>query len=129
VFLAPYAGKLIGIEADPKAEEDYLYNLSDFENIEFYGLPAEEVFPYLEESPQIVLLDPPRAGLSRSVLDSVVSLNPDLIVYISCDPATLARDAARFTKQGFDLRRSTPFDMFPQTYHIESVSIFQRIGD
>ena len=129
VFLAPYAKKLIGIEIDPRAGEDFLYNLSGFEDIEFYDLPAEQVLPNLKDSPQIILLDPPRAGLSRSVLDNVVSLDPELIVYISCDAATLARDAARLSKQGFQLREATPFDMFPQTYHIESVSIFQRAED
>ncbi len=129
LFLAPYAKKVIGIESDQGAGEDYLYNLSEFENIDFYDLPAEEVLPHLKISPQIILVDPPRAGLSRTVLDNVVALDPDLIAYISCDPATLARDAARFSKQGYYLRESTPFDMFPQTYHIESVSIFHRVDD
>lgn len=126
VFLAPYASKLIGIESDPQAGEDFLYNLSNFENVELFDLPAEEVLQHLEENPQIILVDPPRAGLSRTVLDHVVALNPDMIVYISCDPATLARDGGRFRKQGYELSESTPFDMFPQTYHIESLNIFQR---
>ncbi len=128
-FLAPFSRKLIGIEVDPGAGEDFLYNLSGFDQVEFYDLPAEEVLPHLTESPQIILLDPPRAGLSRSVLDQVVNLGPEQIAYISCDPATLARDAARFKKQGYELCQSTPFDMFPQTYHIESVNIFQRAVD
>ena len=125
-FIAPMVEKVIGIESDPKAGDDFLYNLSGFENVDFYDLPAEDVLPYLELTPDIVLLDPPRAGLSKKVLDSVVSLNPELIVYISCDPATLARDGGRFQKQGYILQESTPFDMFPQTFHIESVNIFQR---
>ncbi|NQS90877.1 MAG: class I SAM-dependent RNA methyltransferase [Chloroflexi bacterium] len=127
VFIAPLVASVIGIESDPGAGEDYLYNLAGFDNVEFYDRPAEEVLPFLNQSPDIALVDPPRAGLSRSVLDSLVSLNPDLIVYISCDPATLARDISRFQIQGYSLRESTPFDMFPQTYHIESVNIFQRI--
>ncbi len=126
VFMAPLVARVIGIESDSSAGEDYLYNLAGFENVEFYDRPAEEVLPYLDQSPDILLVDPPRAGLSRSVLDSVVALNPGLIVYISCDPATLARDVSRFQIQGYSLRESTPFDMFPQTYHIESVNIFQR---
>lgn len=103
-----------------------MYNLSDFENVDFYDLPAEEVLPHLDLKPDIILLDPPRAGISKSVLDNVVSLSPAMIAYISCDPATLARDAGRFQKQGYILQESTPFDMFPQTFHIESVNIFQR---
>ncbi len=125
-FLAPRVGKVIGIESDPKAAEDFLYNLSGYENVDFYDLPAEDVLPLLNLSPDIILLDPPRAGISKTVLDSVVSLNPGLVVYISCDPATLARDGNRFQKQGYILQESTPFDMFPQTFHIESVNIFQR---
>lgn len=125
-FLAPRVKKVIGIESSPSACEDFLYNLSEFENVELFDLPAEEVIPGLELSPDIILLDPPRAGLSKTVLDSVADLESDLIVYISCDPATLARDMQRFSKKGYSLKESTPFDMFPQTYHIESVNLLRR---
>ena len=124
-FIAPRVAKVIGIESDIKAGEDFSYNLSGFDNVEFYNSPAEEVLPFLDLSPDIILLDPPRAGITKTVLDSVVILNPGLIVYISCDPATLARDAARLIKQGYSLLESTPIDMFPQTFHIESINIFQ----
>ena len=125
-FLAPRVKKVIGIESSPSACEDYLYNLAEFENVELYDLPAEEVMPELDLSPDIILLDPPRAGLSTTVLDSVVNLGPDLIAYISCDPATLARDIQRLSKKGYALEESTPIDMFPQTYHIESLNLLQR---
>ncbi len=125
-FLAPQVMKVIGVESSPSACEDFMYNLAQFENVELYDLPAEDVLPNLELSPNIVLLDPPRAGLSRSVLDSVADLDPELIVYVSCDPATLARDIQRFSKKGYSLEESTPFDMFPQTYHIESFNLLQR---
>jgi 23S rRNA (uracil1939-C5)-methyltransferase len=118
--------KVIGIESSPSACEDYLYNLAEYENVELYDLPAEEVMPELELSPDIVILDPPRGGLSKTVLDSVVDLGPDLIAYISCDPATLARDIQRLDKKGYRLEESTPFDMFPQTYHIESLNLIHR---
>ncbi len=126
VFLAPLVKTLIGVESQPAAGEDFLYNLSGHENVELYDAPAEDVLSKLDIEPDIILLDPPRAGLSGLVLDSVVGLAPETIVYISCDPATLARDAARFLKQGYELVDSTPFDMFPHTYHIESVNIFRR---
>ena len=125
-FLAPRVGKVIGIESDPKAGEDFLYNLAGYDNVDFYDLPAENVIPFLDIKPDIILLDPPRAGLSKKVLDSVVTMNPELITYISCDPATLARDADRFQKQGYVLQKSNLFDMFPQTFHIESVNMFRR---
>jgi len=98
-FLAPRVEQVIGIEADPKAGEDFMYNLAEYDNVDFFDLPAEKVLPFLEITPDIILLDPPRAGLSTTVLDSVVSLNPEMITYISCDPATLARDIDRFRKQ------------------------------
>jgi 23S rRNA (uracil1939-C5)-methyltransferase len=126
VFLAPHVKKLIGIESHPAAAEDYLYNLSGTDNVELYDSPAEEVLSQLDLEPDLILLDPPRAGLSRLVLDAVADLNPETIVYVSCDPATLARDVSRFMTQGYHLVESTPFDMFPQTYHIESFNIFQR---
>lgn len=126
VFLAQRVKKVIGIESSPSAAEDFLYNLADYENVELYDLPAEEVLPALDVQPEVILLDPPRAGLSREVLDQVVAMDPHLIAYISCDPATLARDALRLHKGGYRLLESTPFDMFPQTYHIESLNIFQR---
>jgi 23S rRNA (uracil1939-C5)-methyltransferase len=126
VFLAPKVKKLVGIENHPAAGDDFLYNLAGFDNVEFYDLPAEEVLQNLNLAPDIILLDPPRAGLSVTVLDGLVTLQPDLVAYISCDPATLARDAARMIKGGYQLIESTPFDMFPQTYHIESINIFQR---
>jgi len=127
VFLAPLVKQIIGFESDPSAAEDFLYNLAGFDTVKLYDLPAEDILPELEISPDVILLDPPRAGISKKVLDGVVSLKPKIIAYISCDPATLARDVFRFHKQGYQLQSSTPFDMFPQTYHIESVNLFQRI--
>lgn len=127
VFLAPLVKQIIGFESDPSAAEDFLYNLAGFDTVKLYDLPAEDILPDLEISPDVILLDPPRAGISKKVLDGVVSLKPKIIAYISCDPATLARDVFRFHKQGYQLQSSTPFDMFPQTYHIESVNLFQRI--
>ena len=126
-FLAPLVKQIIGFESDPSAAEDFLYNLAGFDTVKLYDLPAEDILPDLEISPDVILLDPPRAGISKKVLDGVVSLKPKIIAYISCDPATLARDVFRFHKQGYQLQSSTPFDMFPQTYHIESVNLFQRI--
>jgi 23S rRNA (uracil1939-C5)-methyltransferase len=125
LFLAPRVKELIAIESHSAACDDFLYNLSGHDNVQLYKSPAEDVLGNLELSPDIILVDPPRRGLSRKVLDQVVKLDPSLIVYISCDPATLARDAARLTQQGYQLTESTPYDMFPQTYHIESLNVFR----
>ena len=125
-FLAPLIGRLVGIEASPFAADDFVANLDEFDNVELYQVSVEEVLPAIEIEPQIVLVDPPRAGLSRLALDGILRLQPSLLVYISCDPATLARDAKRLASGGYSLKKITPFDLFPQTYHIESISIWEK---
>lgn len=125
-FLAPKCKRLIGIESSPSACEDFAVNLDEFDNVELYEDEAEAVIPHLEAKPDIVVVDPPRAGLERAVVDGLLRMNPSLVAYVSCDPSTLARDAARLIQGGYRLRDVTPFDMFPQTYHIESVSLFER---
>lgn len=126
VFLAPRVKKIIGIESSPAAADDFMHNLGEFEGVELYQASVEEVLPHLDEHPDLVLIDPPRGGVSGEALDAITGLHPDMICYVSCDPATLARDTKRLAGQGYRLSRSTPFDMFPQTYHIESVNLFHK---
>ena len=71
-----------------------------------------------------VIADPPRAGLGRTVVQALAALRPSLLLYISCDPATLARDARELIRGGFALSSITLFDLFPQTYHLESLSVW-----
>jgi 23S rRNA (uracil1939-C5)-methyltransferase len=127
-FLAPRCKRLIGIESSESACEDFAVNLDEFDGVELYEGAAEDVIPHLEAEPALVLVDPPRAGLERQVLDSILKMNPPTLLYVSCDPSTLARDAARLVAGGYRLVEVTPFDLFPQTYHIESISLFQRTG-
>jgi 23S rRNA (uracil1939-C5)-methyltransferase len=87
---------------------------------------AEDVIPHLDVKSDVVLVDPPRAGLDKRVVDGILKLNPRVFAYVSCDPSTLARDTARLINGGYYLKDVTPFDLFPQTYHIESISIFER---
>jgi len=124
-FLASKCGRVIGIESSESSCEDFTVNLDEFDNVELYEGEAEDVIPYLEATPDIVVVDPPRAGLDKVVVDGILKLHPSLIVYVSCDPSTLARDAARLINGGYTLKEVTPFDLFPQTYHIESISIFE----
>ena len=102
-----------------------MVNLDEFDNVVLFEDDAGAVIPQIEAKQDIVLIDPPRAGLDKHVLDGIVRLNPRVIAYVSCDPATLARDAARLVKGGYRLVEVTPFDLFPQTYHIESISLFE----
>jgi 23S rRNA (uracil1939-C5)-methyltransferase len=125
-FIAPNCGRVIGIESSESSCEDFAVNLDEFNNVELYEGEAEDVIPYLEAKADIVLVDPPRAGLDKSVVDGILKLSPSLIAYVSCDPSTLARDAARLIYGGYTLKEVMPFDLFPQTYHIESISIFER---
>lgn len=126
-FFAPRAGHVIGIESSPSACEDFVVNLDEFENVDLYEGDAEEILPGLVAqiaNLPYVIVDPPRAGLNHRVIDALVNLHPRAIAYVSCDPSTLARDAKRLIEGGYTLKQVTPFDLFPQTYHIESISIF-----
>ena len=128
-FFAPKCGRVIGVESSPSACEDFIVNLDEFDNVELYEGIAEEVLPGLVGqigNLSYAIADPPRAGIERHALDAIVQLKPQRIAYVSCDPSTLARDAARLIASGYKLTDVTPFDLFPQTYHIESVSIFEK---
>jgi 23S rRNA (uracil1939-C5)-methyltransferase len=125
-FFAPKVKQVIGIELSPAACEDFAANLHEFDNVELYEAPAEEVLPQLKVHPDVAIVDPPRAGLDKKALDAIVKLAPKRLAYVSCDPSTLARDAARLIAGGYKLLQVTPFDLFPQTYHIECISIFER---
>jgi 23S rRNA (uracil1939-C5)-methyltransferase len=125
-FLAPQVGRLVGVEASPSACDDFVINLDEFDNVELYQDSAESVLPQLDVHPEIALVDPPRAGMAKGAMQGLLRLAPETLVYVSCDPATLARDARILIKGGYRLQSITPFDMFPQTCHIESVSFWQR---
>jgi len=124
-FLAPHCETVIGVESSDSSCEDFTVNLDEFDNVELYEGNAEDVIPHLEVKPDIVLVDPPRSGLDKAVIDGILKSSPSLIAYISCDPSTLARDAARLISGGYKLKEVTPFDLFPQTHHIESISFFE----
>lgn len=127
LFLARHAERVIGIEsvddAVADARENAAYNR--IENVEFVVGTAESMLTdhFAEQygRPDLVVLDPPRAGLHPSVLDTVGSLGPRQIIYVSCKPSTQARDLKRLSGR-YEVARMQPVDMFPQTYHIENVA-------
>jgi 23S rRNA (uracil1939-C5)-methyltransferase len=125
-FLAPLTKNVIGIELSPFACEDFAYNLNEFDNIELYEGKAEHILPQLSRKADLVVIDPPRSGIDPKALMSIINMHPRKIVYISCDPATLARDAQKLLSSGFQMESCTPFDLFPQTFHIESITLFQK---
>jgi 23S rRNA (uracil1939-C5)-methyltransferase len=130
-FFAPKCKQVIGIESSESACEDFAVNLDEFDNVELYEGAAEEILPALAASHTHnithMIVDPPRAGIERHALDAIINIKPQVIAYVSCDPSTLARDAARLILGGYRLTEVTPFDLFPQTYHIESISIFESM--
>jgi len=126
VFLAPRVGKLLAIESSASACHDFEINLDEFDNIDLYEAAVEQVLPHLDIHPQIILVDPPRGGLGQKLIDNLVAFKAPFVAYVSCDPATLGRDARRLVEGGYQLEKITPFDLFPQTYHIESISFWKR---
>jgi 23S rRNA (uracil1939-C5)-methyltransferase len=125
-FLARRAGRVVGVEVSSSACEDFSANLSQYDHVELYEGKAEEILPYLDIRPDVIVVDPPRAGIERAALDAMIAMNAAVIAYVSCDPATLARDMKRLIKAGYRLEEVTPFDLFPQTYHIECIAMFEK---
>lgn len=122
--LSARAIKVVGIESNPDAISDAAVNLEETENVELYQGPVEEVLPALTDLPfDVVVMDPPPGGVDPAVIDSLLEVRAPRIVYVSCDPATFARDARRLVRGGYRLEEVSPVDMFPQTYHIEMVSL------
>ena len=125
-FLAERCGRVVGVESSPQAAEDFVVNLDEFDNVELYEAAAEEALPHLDVRSDVIVLDPPRAGVDRRALDAILASGASDLAYISCDPATLARDARRLVDGGYELVQITPFDLFPQTFHIESISFWRK---
>ena len=132
VLLAPYASRVIAIEEADSAVKDAAINTIGIDNIEFRLGKTEEVLGGLELRPDAVVLDPPRVGCHPAALDAVSDVAPERVVYVSCDPASLARDLAHLSRAGFDVAEVQPLDMFPQTHHVECVATLTRrsnVGD
>jgi len=128
-FLAPHASQLTAIESSPSACFDFVSNLDEFDNVSLYEGTVEEILPGLIDQIHLVnmvLLDPPRAGLNARARHALIDLAPDQIIYISCDPSTLARDLKHLAETGYNLQSLQTFDMFPQTAHVETMTVLQR---
>jgi 23S rRNA (uracil1939-C5)-methyltransferase len=122
ILFADRFERAIAIEESRTAMQDAGVNVAGVGNVELLPGKVEHVLPLLEAAPDAVILDPPRAGCQRVVLDAVRRFRPGVVVYVSCNPATLARDLRVLVDGGFRLDSVTPIDMFPQTGHIECVS-------
>ncbi len=134
LFLAQRARRVYGVEVIPQAIEDAGKNaeMNGIENVEFYAGRAEDVLPekYAHDGirADVVVVDPPRKGCETSVLDTIVKMGPEKIVYVSCDSATLARDVKYLGERGYEVRRARPVDMFPQGVHVETVCLLSKLN-
>ena len=132
LFMAKRAGKVYGVEVVPQAIEDAGENArrNQITNAEFYVGKAEEVLPKLYEReglrPDVIVVDPPRKGCDEKCLDTMIAMQPERIVYVSCDPATLARDLKILCQGGYEIRRVRAVDQFGHTCHTECVVGIQR---
>lgn len=128
---ARYAKSVIGVELVPQAIENARENAArnNIENAEFHCAAAEDIVPELIKNgqrPDIVILDPPRKGSDEKTLASIAAALPERIVYVSCNPATLARDAKFLCANGYRSEKATAVDMFPHTAHVETVLLFVK---
>lgn len=131
--VAKHVKAVRGMEVIKPAVEDANANakLNGITNAEYVVGKAEEVMPrWVNEGlkTDVIFVDPPRKGLTPEFIDAAVKTNPKKIVYISCNPATQVRDLQLFHEQGYDFNEIDPVDMFPQTRHVESVAVLERVG-
>ena len=149
LFLAKKSGKVYGVEIVPQAIEDAKNNakINNIDNAEFFVGKAEEVVPafykkqtgvqsdndstdskeYDMTRPDVVVVDPPRKGCDKKLLDTIVSMTPDRIVYVSCDSATLARDLKLLVEYGYKVEKVQPVDQFGNTVHVETVVLLSQL--
>ena len=128
LWLARRAGRIFGIEENAEAVRDAVQNAraNRLDNCHFLAGPVEREIDRLTRQkvrPDIVILDPPRVGASDKALAKIISLKAPKIIYVSCNPTTLARDLSRLARRGYYLESVQPLDMFPQTSHVETVAI------
>ena len=131
LFLAQKAKKVYGIEIVEEAIKDAKRNaqLNKLDNVEFYVGKAEEIVPKLYKQGKranVVVVDPPRKGCDEKVLDTIVSMQPNRVVYVSCNPSTLARDLNYLDERGYKCLEVQPVDMFPHSVHIENVALIVK---
>lgn len=131
LIMAKAAGKVIGVEVIPQAVEDARDNArrNDIHNAEFLCGDAGEAALELERQgvhPDVVVVDPPRKGLNADAIEAIVRMSPRRLIYVSCDPATLARDVALLKQRGYQLENAQAVDLFPRCAHVETVAVIRH---
>lgn len=128
LFCAHKAKQVVGVELNESAVDSARNNAlkNGIKNASFYLGAVEKRLASLDQKPDVVIVDPPRAGLGDPVVDQVGAFGAKRVVYVSCNPTSFARDAKKFEELGYTLKSVQPVDMFPQTYHVELVSVFEE---
>lgn len=134
LFLARKADKVYGVELIPEAIADAKRNatLNGITNADFFVGEAEKVIPWWHKQgihADVIVVDPPRKGCDEALLNTIIEMKPKRVVYVSCNPATLARDLRILEDGGFKTKEVQPVDMFPQTSHVESVALMSRVDE
>ena len=134
LFLAQRAKKVYGVEIVPDAVEDAKQNakLNGITNTEFVVGEAEKVMPWWKAqglNPDVIVVDPPRKGCDEALLNAMIGMQPKRIVYVSCNPSTLARDLRILEDGGYTTKEVQPVDMFPQSVHVECVALMSRVDE
>jgi tRNA/tmRNA/rRNA uracil-C5-methylase (TrmA/RlmC/RlmD family) len=121
------AGRVVAVEADPRACRDARRNLHDVRNVEIVEAKVDRWIgsAAAPSGVDVVVLDPPRAGAGRPVVQGIAGLSPRCVVYVACDPAALARDVGTFRELSYDLVSLRAFDLFPMTHHVECVALLE----
>lgn len=133
LFLAKGARKVYGVEIVGAAIEDARKNakINNIRNVEFFVGKAEEIIPRMYEKEgikaEVIVVDPPRRGCDENLINTMVKMEPKRIVYVSCDPGTLARDLKMLSEKGYRVEEVQPVDMFPHTTHVECVVLMSRV--
>ena len=132
--LARHAKKAIGVEIVPQAIEDAKFNAAQngMENAEFFCMDAGQAAKMLADRhtrPDVIVVDPPRKGVSQDVIDAISGMRPQRVVYVSCDPATLARDVKLLTAEGYALTHAEAVDLFPRCAHVETVVLLSKYDE
>ncbi len=125
-FLAEQAGELVAVERNPDAVADLAVNLDDLDNVNVFQGEVEAVLPLMPEGVDLMVAHPWANGLSRKAVSAIIAAKPERFIYVSSDVATLARDGSSLAKAGYQLVELQPIDMQPQTFHIETVSLWER---
>lgn len=127
LYLSRYCKKVIGVELNEDAINDAIKNkeLNNINNIEFICGDVTKIINKLEVTPDIIIVDPPRSGLDDNTVNKLKEYNPSKIIYVSCEPITLARDLEKL-RESFDIKNIVPVDMFANTYHVESVVLITK---